>query len=157
GNEVRDRGRGAVGGVGGGRHDETGHGGDGRAELRRVVGWVGGGRGDELARGHDNGQRRSDGAVARGVGRHGRGAEIALALAIARAVGSGAREELDRVDGAGRAVERAGEVRAARAVGQGRGQHREVLEVVGAGVTVPRVVVVHAVSAQVDAERGVVV
>ena len=100
-----------------------------------------GGGGDAVAAvDPDVGQRGVDRRVARAVGGDGDEAQVALAFAVgrigdARPVG----EELDAVRRVGVAVERAGDRRAGR-VGVRAGQHRKVLQVVGAGVAVAGVV-----------------
>ncbi len=86
-------------------------------------------------------------------GRHGRGAQIDLALAVSRRVGRGAGVEIERERAIGRAVERTANTGCG--AGDGAHEHREILQVVGAGIGVARIVSRDAILAQIDAERAV--
>jgi hypothetical protein len=135
--------------VHGGRHHALG-------EFGSIVGdETRGGGADGFARNHDLRQRDREAAVAGAVGGDVGKSEVALPLAMPAAIGNAVGEELDAVGrvrlaahGADDGHLRSGESRA--------GQHREVLQVVPAGVEVAGVVHRdHAVVLEVDAQAGV--
>ncbi len=117
------------------------------AAIRR-----GGGGGDHVANGHAHSEGFAERDVAAGVGDHISRTEEDLALVVSGRIARRAGEELDAVRGFRVRVERAFDGDAAR-TGQGAGDDRVVLEVVGAGVGVARVVFVHGEqAAKLDAQ-----
>ena len=78
-----------------------------------------------------------------------------MAFTITRTVLAGAGKKLDAVVAAGRAVQRAGQDQLVAGIGLSGGEQREVLQVVGASVSVARIVGGHTCRAEVDANEGV--
>src|SRR5262249_49417413 len=137
---------------------DIGHG-DGCREFGRVAVPIGGRGADDLT-GRGDRERDCEAKLLPGVGRELGFAQVDLAFAVAGRVGRVAAEEFNGEAAAVSAVQRAGDCRTA-AGGPGRGQHGEVLEVVGATVA-ERVVARHPASrvvsaGKVDAEPAVVV
>ena len=126
--------------------------GDVGGELGRVA--VGRRRGgaDRLADGRRGQAGGGERRVARGVGRDVREAQVALALAVARRIVHGVREEFEPEHRARGAVERAGDGRSRAR--DGGGQDGVVLELVRAGVRAAGGVGRDAVVVKVDAEPG---
>ena len=103
-------------------------------ELRRIAGRVARRRGDEVSAGNHRTERRREAGIAMGVGRHGGGAKIGLPLTVTGRIGSLVGEEFDAEGGAGQALQRTADRRAAAGAGYA-GEDRSglvVVRVVGA-------------------------
>ena len=111
-------------------------------------------RGGDVTAGQPEGQRHREAGVAAGVGRHVGRAQVELALPVASRIEQGGGEEIEGEGRAGRRVQIARDDHATARVGGVR-KNREVLQSVGPGVGVARVVGGDAGRAEVNAEIGV--
>ena len=127
-------------------------------KFRRIPERVGcGGRDDRSRRNRNAGKRRVEARVAENVGRDGRGADVGLAVSVARRIADGAPVEIELVIAQDRGVQGPGHGQV-RALREGVGKDRIVLQVIGPQAGAERTIGRDAwVVAQVDPQAAVAI
>ena len=119
----------------------------------------GGGRGNILSGGNGGGQCSIESPVSTAIRRDGRKTEIGLSLSVTGRILTGGNSvfiEFDPEGGTGRTVEGSIDSHLCGGIHIRRDQHREVLQVVGAGVSVARIVDGDAIGLEVNTKLTVV-